>query len=216
MRENQFQDSHRLCKGTKDALIENFTSSFAEEVARPPSGEGVDRYENATTPQLFASNEASRDIFQPVRHSLSGKGCLVVPEIGVGEREGWKSIERGKREKEKERRIEMAIHAPINGIRCRRNGVTRSGHVLHDDAKCELLCFQEKKKRTLLAKPVGKLLSSFISSYFSLLLYIIVSCKFVIEIWWNFWSAFGVFREDSVQARSNYNLNSLSIRERLF
>lgn len=216
MRENQFQDSHRLCKGTKDALIENFTSSFAEEVARPPSGEGVDQYENATTPRLFASNEASRDIFQPVRHSLSGKGCLVVPEIGVGEREGWKSIERGKREKERERRIEMAIHAPINGIRCRRNGVTRSGHVLHDDAKCELLCFQEKKKRTLLAKPVGKLLSSFISSYFSLLLYIIVSCKFVIEIWWNFWSAFGVFREDSVQARSNYNLNSLSIRERLF
>lgn len=216
MRENQFQDSHRLCKETKDALIENFTSSFAEEVARPPSGEGVDRYENATTPRLFASNEASRDIFQPVRHSLSGKGCLVVPEIGVGEREGWKSIERGKREKERERRIEMAIHAPINGIRCRRNGVTRSGHVLHDDAKCELLCFQEKKKRTLLAKPVGKLLSSFISSYFSLLLYIIVSCKFVIEIWWNFWSAFGVFREDSVQARSNYNLNSLSIRERLF
>lgn len=216
MRENQFQDSHRLCKETKDALIENFTSRFAEEVARPPSGEGVDRYENATTPRLFASNEASRDIFQPVRHSLSGKGCLVVPEIGVGEREGWKSIERGKREKERERRIEMAIHAPINGIRCRRNGVTRSGHVLHDDAKCELLCFQEKKKRTLLAKPVGKLLSSFISSYFSLLLYIIVSCKFVIEIWWNFWSAFGVFREDSVQARSNYNLNSLSIRERLF
>lgn len=146
MRENQFQDSHRLCKGTKDALIENFTSSFAEEVARPPSGEGVDRYENAITPRLFASNEASRDIFQPVRHSLSGKGCLVVPEIGVGEREGWKSIERGKRERERERRIEMAIHAPINGIRCRRNGVTRSGHVLHDDAKCELLCFQEKKK----------------------------------------------------------------------
>lgn len=102
MRENQFQDSHRLCKGTKDALIENFTSSFAEEVARPPSGEGVDQYENATTPRLFASNEASRDIFQPVRHSLSGKGCLVVPEIGVGEREGWKSIERGKRERERE------------------------------------------------------------------------------------------------------------------
>lgn len=101
MRENQFQDSHRLCKGTKDALIENFTSSFAEEVARPPSGEGVDRYENATTPRLFASNEASRDIFQPVRHSLSGKGCLVVPEIGVGE--GWKSIERGKREREREK-----------------------------------------------------------------------------------------------------------------
>lgn len=149
MRENQFQDSHRLCKGTKDALIENFTNSFAEEVARPPSGEGVDRYENATTPQLFASNEASRDIFQPVRHSLSGKGCLVVPEIGVGEREGWKSIERGKRERERERRIEMAIHAPINGIRCRRNGVTRSGHVLHDDAKCELLCFQEKKKNAV-------------------------------------------------------------------
>lgn len=34
---------------------------------------GRSRYENATTPQLFASNEASRDIFQPVRHSLSAK-----------------------------------------------------------------------------------------------------------------------------------------------
>lgn len=212
MRENQFQDSHRLCKGTKDALIENFTSRFAEEVARPPSGEGVDRYENATTPRLFASNEASRDIFQPVRHSLSGKGCLVVPEIGVGEREGWKSIERGKREKERERRIEMAIHAPINGIRCRRNGVTRSGHVLHDDAKCELLCFQEKKKRTLLAKPVGKLLSWFILFLSSIIYY----RELQIRNWNLMKFLIGVFREDSVQARSNYNLNSLSIRERLF
>lgn len=215
MRENQFQDSHRLCKGTKDALIENFTSSFAEEVARPPSGEGVDRYENATTPRLFASNEASRDIFQPVRHSLSGKGCLVVPEIGVGEREGWKSIERGKRERERE------------GSRWRYTPLLTEFAVVEtgwrEAATCSMMTrnanssvSKKKKKRTLLAKPVGKLLSSFISSYFSLLLYIIVSCKFVIEIWWNFWSAFGVFREDSVQARSNYNLNSLSIRERLF
>lgn len=51
----------------------------------------------------------------------------------------------------------MAIHAPINGIRCRRNGVTRSGHVLHDDAKCELLCFQEKKKKNVVGEACWKI-----------------------------------------------------------
>lgn len=58
----------------------------------------------------------------------------------------------------------MAIHAPINGIRCRRNGVTRSGHVLHDDAKCELLCFQEKKKERCWKIAVVVYLVLFLSS----------------------------------------------------
>lgn len=103
MRENQFQDSHRLCKGTKDALIENFTSSFAEEVARPPSGEGVDRYENATTPRLFASNEASRDIFQPVRHSLSGKGRSRDRRRRAGRVKEHRAGKKREREREKDR-----------------------------------------------------------------------------------------------------------------
>lgn len=105
MRKNQFQDSHRLCKGRFNRKFhEPFCSSIHE-------GGSIGM---RTLPRRnFSRPMRRRTTFFSRSAILSAE--KVASEIGVGEREGWKSIERGKRERE--RRVEIVIHAPINGIR---------------------------------------------------------------------------------------------------
>lgn len=147
MRKNQFQDSHRLCKGRFNRKFhEPFCSSIHE-------GGSIGM---RTLPRRnFSRPMRRRATFFSRSAILSAE--KVASEIGVGEREGWKSIERGKRERE--RRVEIVIHAPINGIRF----VVETGWRVA--ATCSVMTrnasssvFRKKKKKNA----VGKLLSPFI------------------------------------------------------
>ena len=141
MRKNQFQDSHRLCKGRFNRKFhEPFCSSIHE-------GGSIGM---RTLPRRnFSRPMRRRATFFSRSAILSAE--KVASEIGVGEREGWKSIERGKRERE--RRVEIVIHAPINGIRF----VVETGwrvaatcSVMTRNASSSVFRKKKKEKRTLL------------------------------------------------------------------
>ena len=92
-----------------ESFVAAFRAEYPEEKVAP-------RFQTrATTPQLFASNEASRDIFQSVCRLPSGKRSVRRF------RDRRRRSEKGKkgRERERERGVEIVIHAPISGICCR-------------------------------------------------------------------------------------------------
>lgn len=112
---NEEKPIPRFAAGKKeksDGLIENFTNRLWQRSV-PSTGREGRPFENATMPQLFASNEPSRDIFQPVRLFPCGKSCVAGAGIGVDK---WEKV------KGAEGRIEIVIHAPISEIRCRETG----------------------------------------------------------------------------------------------
>ena len=109
-------------KEKEDALIENFTNRLWQRFqGRMPGREGRRGFQTrATTPQLFASNEASRDIFQSVQPSRFWvKGRFRRFRDRRRRREKGERNRERERERENEReRVEIVIHAPISGISC--------------------------------------------------------------------------------------------------
>ena len=149
MRKNQFQDSHRLCKGRFNRKFhEPFCSSIHE-------GGSIGM---RTLPRRnFSRPMRRRATFFSRSAILSAE--KVAPEIGVGEREGWKSIERGKREREREREREgsRSWYTPL----LTEFAVVETGW--REAATCSVMTraplFSEKRKKK---NAVGKLLSPFI------------------------------------------------------
>lgn len=142
MRKNQFQDSRRGKKEKSDGLIENFTNRLWQRSV-PSTGREGRPFENATMPQLFASNEPSRDIFQPVRLFPLWK---KLPRRCRDRRRRMRKGERGRgQDRDRDTR-------PYQRNSLSRNGVTRETTTCSDEMTRYATLFREKRTFTTRAE----------------------------------------------------------------